>query len=503
MPTHTDAPGAWSSGVGRRMRILWLKSGPLHPLDSGGKLRTYNMLRAMARQHTVTFLGLLPDGTPPAVREAAREYSATQRWIPWQEPGKRSARFLLDLARNFLFSRRPYIIDKYYSPALCEAIREEARPGRYDVVVCDFPAPSLNLLRAGVLGGPWASKSAATADSPSTGLGTLSLSKGRPPTDRLGSAPGMPPVVLFQHNVEAMIWKRMAETKTSPVVRAYFRGQWRRMERYEQRLCAACAGIIGVSADDCRVMREQYGLGNVLGDVPTGVDVEYFAEGAAGTEDAGRQAKPAEGGAPTSVAADTSLPVCSAPAPAIDNAARTPALLFLGSMDWMPNIDAVVWFAREIFAPIQAAVPGVTLTIVGRTPTPAVRQLAAANPAITVTGTVPDVRPYLRQAAVCVVPLRAGGGTRIKIFEAMAAGLPVVSTRIGAEGLPVNDREHLLLADRPAEFAGAVVELLRQPELRRRLADNGRELVRTRFSWEQAAARFTELCAPLTSAVGH
>lgn len=467
------------------MRILWLKSGPLHPLDSGGKLRTYNMLRAMARQHTVTFLGLLPDGTPPAVREAAHEYSAAQRWIPWQEPGKRSARFLLDLARNFLFSRRPYIIDKYYSPALCEAIREEARPGRYDVVVCDFPAPSLNLLRAGVLGGPWASKSAAAEDS-------------RPPTDKLASAPGMPPVVLFQHNVEAMIWKRMAETKTSSVVRAYFRGQWRRMERYEQRLCAACAGVIGVSADDCRVMREQYGLGNVLGDVPTGVDVEYFAEGAAGTEDAGRQAKPAEAGA--SNAEDPALPGVVVRVPPSGGSrcelkrARPPSLLFLGSMDWMPNIDAVVWFAREIFAPIQAAVPGVTLTIVGRTPTPAVHQLAAANPAITVTGTVPDVRPYLRQAAVCVVPLRAGGGTRIKIFEAMAAGLPVVSTRIGAEGLPVTDREHLLLADRPAEFAEAVVELLRQPELRRRLAGNGRQLVCTRFSWEQAAARFAEIC---------
>ena len=262
----------------------------------------------------------------------------------------------------------------------------------HDLVVCDFPAPSLNLLR----------------------LEREALSL---------------PVVLFQHNVEAMIWWRLAEAVDNPLKRAYFENQWQRMVRYERNICEFCDGVIAVSPEDAETMRREYALENVLGDVPTGVDADYFRE--------------------------------------VQRERNPGSIVFLGSMDWMPNIDAVEWFVREIYPGIGDRCPSASLSIVGRKPPRRVEALAEADASIRVTGTVPDVRPYLAEGSVCVVPLRAGGGTRIKIFEAMAAGLPVVSTRIGAEGLPLEDGVHCFLADEPGQFADRVVELLRNPEIGR------------------------------------
>ncbi len=401
------------------MNILWLKTGPLHPLDSGGKLRTYNMLRHLSRQHQITYLAHFPAGTEESVQTLADEYSSHHIWVPWREVGKRSPVFAWDLLRNLCFSPRPYIIDKYYSEAYVDALRHEIGHGGHDLVVCDFPAPSLNLLR----------------------LEREALSL---------------PVVLFQHNVEAMIWWRLAEAVENPLKRAYFENQWQRMVRYERAICEFCDGVIAVSPEDAETMRREYALENVLGDVPTGVDADYFHE-------VQRERDPG-------------------------------SIVFLGSMDWMPNIDAVEWFVREIYPGIADRCPSASLSIVGRKPPRRVEALAEADASIRVTGTVADVRPYLAEGSVCIVPLRAGGGTRIKIFEAMAAGLPVVSTRIGAEGLPLEDGVHCFLADEPGQFADRIVELLRNPDRARRMAETAAELVRREFGWERVAQIFGDLC---------
>jgi glycosyltransferase involved in cell wall biosynthesis len=147
----------------------------------------------------------------------------------------------------------------------------------------------------------------------------------------------------------------------------------------------------------------------------------------------------------------------------------------------MANEDAIIHFAEEMLPHIAAAVPEVTLTAVGRDPTGALRRLAQENPRIELTGTVPDIRPYVAAGEVYVVPMRVGSGTRLKIFEAMAMGKAVVSTRMGAEGLPVQHGEHLLLADQPAEFAAAVVRLLRDKTLRQNLGAAARRLVEERY----------------------
>jgi glycosyltransferase involved in cell wall biosynthesis len=159
------------------------------------------------------------------------------------------------------------------------------------------------------------------------------------------------------------------------------------------------------------------------------------------------------------------------------------SLLFLGMMNYHPNDDGVQFFLKEIFPAIRASIPDVHLTIVGGEPSAAVR--AAASPQITVTGLVPDVRPYLASAEVLIVPLRAGGGTRLKLLEAMAAGIPAVSTSIGCEGLGAVHDQHLLIADGAEAFARTVIRLLGDAGKRQRLAERARQFVMTRYGWTQ------------------
>jgi polysaccharide biosynthesis protein PslH len=274
--------------------------------------------------------------------------------------------------------------------------------------------------------------------------------------DFLAAAPNIPRIgqaILFQHNVEATIWDRHAAHGRTPLHRLVFRQQARRMWAYERRICRESRYVIAVSEPDAERMRQAFQIGHVA-DVPTGVDTEYFA------------------------------PPASAP-PAAD-------LVFVGSMDWMPNIDGVSWFVREVLPRVHARRPETTVAIVGRTP-PREIEAFGQDARVRVTGTVPDIRPYFWGSAVSIVPLRVGGGTRLKIFEAMAAGIPVVSTAIGAEGLPVEDGRHLRIADEPEAFAQACLGLLSQPEEGRRLAAAARQLVVDQFSWEQAARQFERL----------
>jgi glycosyltransferase involved in cell wall biosynthesis len=162
-------------------------------------------------------------------------------------------------------------------------------------------------------------------------------------------------------------------------------------------------------------------------------------------------------------------------------------------MDWMPNEDGITWFVDDVLPRIHARMPDVTLTIVGRHPPPRIQQLAKQDSRLEVTGSVPDVRPYLERAAAFIVPLRVGGGTRLKIFEALAMELPLVSTTIGAEGLPLQDGYHLVIADAAQQFAESILELLADTERAGSLANAGADYVRSHFGWDRAAARFMEL----------
>ncbi len=264
------------------------------------------------------------------------------------------------------------------------------------------------------------------------------------------------PVMIFQHNVESQIWKRHSETAANPLKRAIFRKQWRMTCDWERQCAGRVAGQVTVSEDDTKFFSEQLAMKNILGAVPTGVDTEYFS--------------PAD-------------------------KPKTPrSMVFLGAMDWMPNIDAVSWFAQEIFPAVLRKFPDASLTIVGRNPTARVKELTSTGSQIRVTGTVDDVRPYLAEAEAMIVPLRVGGGTRIKIYEGMATGIPVVSTTIGAEGLAVKHGENILLADSAADFAKAICDLFANAEFRDRIGKRGLEMVRRDCSWDSITKVFEKYC---------
>ena len=162
-------------------------------------------------------------------------------------------------------------------------------------------------------------------------------------------------------------------------------------------------------------------------------------------------------------------------------------------MDWFPNEDAVLYFIDAVLPRIRLNIPEVSLTVVGRNPRPRVL-MAAEKAGVQITGTVDDIRPYVAEAAVYVVPLRVGGGTRLKIFEALAMGKAVVATTVGAEGLPLIPGKHFLRADDPADFAHAVVSLLMDPDRRRALGIAGRRLVEEQYSWGLVAREFAARC---------
>ena len=258
---------------------------------------------------------------------------------------------------------------------------------------------------------------------------------------------------LFQHNVESVIWERHAQSGKTAAHRAYFKLQAKRMFEWEQKVCRSVSQVIAVSETDEKLMRSRFGIEQVSS-VPTGVDVEYF-----------------ERPKSSSLLYD---------------------LVFVGSMDWMPNVDGMRWFLAHVFPLIRRQKPDCRLAIVGRNP-PQTLLDAAKDPHITVTGTVPDVRPFLWQSALSIVPLRVGGGTRLKIFEAMAAGTPVVSTTIGAEGLPVTHGETIRIGDTAEQFATECLNLLAAPKSRQQMAQQAVELVVRNYSWEQVTKGFERL----------
>lgn len=403
------------------MRIIWLKTELLHPIDKGGRIRTYHMLKQLRRDHHITYLTLDDGNSDDDARERAIEYCHELIVVPHTTKEKFTGRFYLDLVRN-LTSQLPYFITKYKSVPMREQIEKRTANGAFDLLVCDFLQPSINL----------------------------------PTVLRL-------PALLFQHNVEAMIWRRHYEIQKNPLKKLYLYEQWRKTFRFERHMCRRLNQVVAVSREDSQRIANEYGI-DCPPDVPTGVDIEYF--------------RPA------------------------GETRETHNLVFTGSMDWLPNDDAVCFFIQDIMPLIRRKVPDVTFTIVGRKPYAHLVELSKRDPSIIVTGRVEDVRPYIEHAAVYIVPIRIGGGTRLKIYEAMAMEKPIVSTTVGAEGLPLTHRE-LLLADSAAAFAEGVVSLLKDQEFAKRLGTSGATLVRNHFGWDKAAAKFSEICECVTKGIAN
>lgn len=260
------------------------------------------------------------------------------------------------------------------------------------------------------------------------------------------------PTVLFQHNVESEIWRRHASNGSGGLKKLAYRLEFSKMQRYEQQMVRRFHHIIAVSEHDKKLM-SRWVDAERLSVVPTGVDTEQFHPG---------------------------------PRPK----GEKPLVLFVGAMDWEPNVDAAEYFCGKIWPGVLARVPSARFRIVGRNPGEKVRRLASNS--VEVTGRVPSVVEHLREAAVVVVPLRIGGGTRIKIYEAMAVGKAVVSTTVGAEGLDVHHGRDIVLSDSPDNFAESVATLLQDAASRGRLERAAAELA-ANYGWPLIGVKFAEI----------
>ena len=392
------------------MRILWVKADKLLPVENGGNIRTYHILRHLSARHELTFYSYYGGG-----KDLAYERELQQR-LPGAVAVCTGKRELSGIVRGLdylahLNSQPPYAVSRFASFKVQDQLRTWFRERRFDVAVCDFLDAAVNF------------------------PGRLNI-----------------PCVLFQHNVESEIWRRHAATAGHPVKKAMYKMEFGKMERYEKIVVRKFHHVVAVSESD-RGLMTQWVDGDRVTVVPTGVDLAEFR-------------------------------------PAPEAAESGPVVTFVGAMDWEPNVDGVEYFASEIWPAIKADVPEARLRIVGRNPDRRVKKWASES--IEVTGRVPSVVEYLHQSAVVIVPLRIGGGTRLKIYEAMATGKAVVSTTIGAEGLEVHHGRDIMLADDPGSFAQAVIMLLRDRELRGRYERAAAETA-ARYDWPAIGERFGEV----------
>lgn len=362
------------------MNILFVVPRDPEPPDTGGKIRTYNLIKqARAQGHLVTVLPFF--GRDRISTKAV--FSALGRGLPLS-------------------------IAKYRSRAMAEAIHKVLRKKKIDVVHLDHVHMGQYIdLLAGI------------------------------------------PCVIDEHNVECLILKRLAQNTRHPLKKIIFWREQNRMAKLEVRVCSKVFRTLFVSEED----RQNYGkLGGDLRNtavIPNGVDTEYFRFQ----------------GSNVSTSQENSL-------------------VFTGSMDWLPNSDSVEYFCKEMLPLVWVRNPNVKFIVVGKNPPQNIKKLGEKDQRIVVTGGVPDVRPYVEKSKIFVVPLRIGGGTRLKILEAMSMEKAVVSTTIGAEGTKCVDGRDIALADAPQAFADRILGLLKDDAQRAAMGHAGRQLVLQVYDWK-------------------
>lgn len=255
--------------------------------------------------------------------------------------------------------------------------------------------------------------------------------------------------VYDAHNVEHVLWQRFAAVHRDPVLRAFARIQLPKFVRWQQRVAALSEKVVTLSDADRDEFLRIAPQADVT-TVPNGADIDYF--------------RPLDG-----------VPV------------EQNALVYFANFGWPPQDDAAIYFHDEILPLVRREFPDVKLYLAGKTPPEAIRRLASAS--VVVTGMVPDIREYIQRAAVVVLPLRVGAGTKHRVFQALAMEKPLVTTGVGAEGIALEHGRNAMIADDPATFAAHVVDLLRDPARRRALGAAGRELVVSRYDWRANYAK--------------
>ncbi len=394
-----------------RPRLLFISTMFLHPVDTGARIRTTQILRSLRHGAFETTL-VSPATNQQLTRWRPDVEELADHYVPWLVPAR--GKFFGIARMRHLTSALPIPVVTDFSPAGAAVVKAQL-DSKPDVVVVDFPHAMVLL-----------------------------------PPGQLST-----PIVLFTHNVEAEIFARHRDVSRDHLRRMIWENQRAKMARFERAALERADAVVAVSARDAASFAADYSVDDVQV-IPTGVDLEFF------------QYQPPS---------------------------DQPNVVFTGSMDWMANVDGIQFLLREVWPIVHREQPLARMTVVGRDPPNAlVQEVRRAGYQWEFTGWVPETRQWVWDAAVFVVPLRVGGGTRLKVWEAMAMGSVVVSTDLGVEGLPVVHNEHCLLGNSPSALAGHILSVMGDSALRQRLSRAARQHVEANFGFRRAGAVFEGIC---------
>jgi glycosyltransferase involved in cell wall biosynthesis len=388
------------------MKALLMTQVLPYPPDSGPKVKTWNVIKYLAREHEVTLASFVRGDQSTEV-DVLRRYCGAVYTVPITRSPIQDG---LALAHSFI-TGQPWMMVRDDRAAMRQLVDRLCAETRFDVVHAD----QLNMAQYAA----------------------------RVPGARK---------VLDAHNALWLLYRRLAETMPAGPRRWLLERDWRLLKDYEGRLVREFDGVLTVSEEDKAALREAAGASVEMIVIPIAVDTDEIQ--------------------------------------VVDRAPQANHLLHIGTMYWSPNIDGMLWFVNSVYPRIRDARPDVSLDIVGARPPQELTTLNDNGHSITVTGYVQNPQPYLEQAGVFIVPLRAGGGMRVKILEALARGLPLVTTTLGCEGIAVEHGRHLLIADTTEEFADASLRLLNDRALAEELGRNGRRLIEDVYDYRAA-------CRPL------
>jgi sugar transferase (PEP-CTERM/EpsH1 system associated) len=395
------------------MKILFLTHLLPYPPNDGARIRSFNLLKTLARLHKVTLVSFINETTRQEDVEELRGYVHDLKTV------FRAQKYAVKDLLKGVCTSEPFTIINYRSTEMSEVVVKVLKDG-CDAVHCEH----LNM-----------------AQYASAACGVKRI--------------------IDMHNIESEIVRRYGARVSNPLKSLYARMTADKLAKYEQKILSSFDLCTAVSARDAEQM-SRYCSNTIV--VDNGVDLDSFIFR--------------------------------------DRDVTKPKLVYTGWMKYHANDDGAKFFCSEILPLIKKGEPDITIDIVGKEPSDEVLKLSEIS-GVNVTGVVPDVRPFINAASVYVVPLRVGGGTRLKILEAMAIGIPVVSTGVGCEGLGVTNNENILIADSPEEFARQTLRLLGDASLRKRLVADARALIEKRFSWKTIGKRLLEAYGTLDAANQH
>jgi len=386
------------------MKVLIIDEWLPWPLESGKKIRTYNLIKCLAKHHEIIYMAYVDtikdmDKIDAMENEGIRVFPVDDSRTP-----KWGARFYLEVALNF-FSSEPFSSQYHIKNKFIEGLVRVLEEEKPDLVHCEWTnlAPFLKFVKD-------------------------------------------IPRVISAHNIESDIWRRFGKHGSNVFKRIIGNSQARKIERLERKWYPAVEMCIAVSQADKEVI-QSYGARVEV--VDNGVDIGYYS--------------------------------CA------EGEIDPYSLIFTASFDTFSNQDGAVYFIKEIYPLIKQKSPHIKLWLVGKEPPYYMKSIAQQDESIHVTGTVSDVRPYITKACVCIVPLRIGGGSRLKILEAFAMKKAVVSTSVGAEGLAITHGKNIMIADTPLAFAENVMKCLLNADLRSKLSEQGYSLVTNKYDWKALA----------------